>query len=75
MHPMLAYTPFLDPLRLDDYWLVLFVPLVIAVALVYKTIKLQDLTQLPRQAGMLAMQILLVMVLAAVGLWLLTEMV
>lgn len=71
----LAYKPFLDPLPLDRWWLALLPPLVLAIAIVYKTIKLDDLSQLPRQVLRLSAQILCVMALAAAGLWLLTEIV
>lgn len=71
----LAYRPFLDPLPLDTYWLMLLPPLALAIAVVIKTIRLQDLSQLPRQATLLAVQIVVFMGLAAAGLWLLTELV
>ena len=73
----LAYTPFLDPLPWDSQvlWLLMLLPLVVVVSVVYKTIKLPDLKELPRQAGMLTVQIVVFMVLAACVLWLLTELV
>ncbi len=70
---VLAYRPFLDPAPFDGYWL--FIPLVIAVAVVYKTIKLEDLRRLPREAGILATQITVFMLLAAAAIWLLVELV
>jgi hypothetical protein len=70
-----GYTPFLDPLPLDRYWLVLLVPMVLAIAVVYKAIKLDDLAQLPRQTLSLAAQIVAFMLLAAAGLWLISEIV
>jgi hypothetical protein len=73
--PLLAYKPFLQPLPLDTYWLVLLMPLVLAIAIVYKTIKLDDLAQMPKQAIFLAGQIIAFMILAAAALWLITEMV
>ncbi|MCX5661869.1 MAG: hypothetical protein NTW19_19500 [Planctomycetota bacterium] len=71
--PTLGYRPFLDPLPLETYWLLLMPPMAIAIALVYKTIKLDSLEQLPRQAALLAVQIVAFMAMAAVGLWLITE--
>ncbi len=68
------YRPFLEPLRLDSYWLLLLLPLVLAIAVTYKTIKLDDLTDLPREAVVLAVQIIVFMFLAAAALWLLTEL-
>lgn len=73
--PTFALRLFLEPMPLDDYWLLLLPPLAIVIAIVYKTIKLDDLTKLPRQATYLAAQILVFMVLAAAGLWLVTELV
>lgn len=72
---LLAYRPFLDPLPLDDYWLVLMLPLVLAIAVVYKAIKAEDVRLLPRQSAFLALQIVAFMVLAAGALWLLGLMV
>jgi len=71
----LLVVPFLAPLPLDRYWLLLLLPLVVAIAIVYKTIKLEDLSQLPRQAAFLTGQIVAFMVLAAAALWLVTEVV
>lgn len=70
----IAYMPLRDPLPVGDYWLLLLLPLVIAISVVYKTIKLHDLSRLPREAAVLAGQIIAFMVLAAAGLWLLTEL-
>lgn len=70
--PMAAYKFLHGPLPLDDYWLVLLVPLVVAISLVYKAIKLDDLSQLLRQTLYLATQIIFLMALAAGVLWLLT---
>ena len=70
----LAYRPFLEPLPVDTYWLLLLLPLVLAIAIVYKTIKLDDLSQMPRKALWLAGQIIAFMILAAAALWLITEL-
>ncbi|MEX2216326.1 MAG: hypothetical protein WD768_19600 [Phycisphaeraceae bacterium] len=71
----LAYRPFIDPLKLDDYWLILLVPLVFAISLTYKTIKTDDLSKLPGQALYLTAQIVVFMILAASALWLLGVLV
>lgn len=73
MTTLLGYTPFLDPLPIDRYWMWLIVPLVVLVSLTYKTLKVTELSQLPRQAGLMALQVLAFMVCAAVAVWLLTE--
>jgi len=74
--PLLAlgWRPLLDPLPLDGYYLLFLVPLVVAIAVVYKAIKVEDLTRLPRAAAVLAVQILVFMVLAAAVLWMVTEL-
>lgn len=68
------WRPLLDPLPMDQYYLVFLVPLVVVIAIVYKTIKMEDLTRLPRAAAILSGQILVFLALAAVALWLLTEL-
>src|SRR5206468_1374144 len=65
--------PLLHPLRMDPAWLWLVLPMVLAVAIVYKAIKLDDLRKLPLAALWLATQILAFMTLAAAVLWVLTE--
>ncbi len=72
---MAAWRPLLDPLPVDGYWLWLMLPMALAVATVYKAIKLDDLSRLPKQALWLAVQFVIVMMLAAGVLWLITEMV
>lgn len=67
----LAWRPFLEPLPLDDYWLILLIPMIVAVSVVYKTIRIDDLAELPRQAAYLALQIAAFMAMAAAALWLL----
>ncbi len=71
----LGFQVFHEPLRLDDYWILLLLPMVAAISVVYKAIKLEDLSRLPSQATSLALQIVMFMVLAAAMLWLITELV
>ena len=71
--PFLAYRLFLDPLPLESYWMFLLVPLVAGISVTYKTIKLDNLAELPKQATFLFLQIIVFMVLAAACLWLITE--
>ncbi len=72
-----AYQPFIDSVQaiapnLTTYWLLLLLPLVVAVAIVYKTTKVYSLKELPKEATKMAVQIVLYMALAAVGLWFVT---
>jgi len=73
LHALLAYTPFLDPLPLYDWWLVLLVPLVVAIAVVYKTLKLDALDRLWQEVGRLVVTILAAMAAAAVVLYYITD--
>ncbi len=61
--------PFLAPLPIDDAWFLLVLPLLVAVAVVYKTIRLNDLRKVPREAIKLSGQVLLYMGLAVVAVW------
>ncbi|MEM9753050.1 MAG: hypothetical protein AAF916_06655 [Planctomycetota bacterium] len=70
--PTLTWRPFLEPLPIDSGWLWLCVPLVFGVAVVYKTIKLPNLRDLPKEALKLGTQVLLFMALAAGALTVLT---
>ena len=67
---LFAYRPFLDPAPIDRYWLWFLPPLIVIIALVYRTIKTETLEGLPRRAGYLAFQISVFMVLAAAALYL-----
>lgn len=72
--PMLGYVPFLDPLPVDRWWLLMLLPLVVVISIVYKAIKVEDLHQLPRQAAALTAQILTFLVLTAAALLLISEL-
>jgi len=66
---LLAYTPLLDPmpLRGGTWWLTL-IPLALGIAVVYKAIKLDDMSRYPRQVAMMTTQIVVVMIALAVGI-------
>jgi hypothetical protein len=70
----LAYRPFMEPLNLHTHWLLMLPTLAVAIALSYKTIKLDDLKDLPRETAALTGQIMLFMAVAAAVLWLVTEL-
>jgi len=74
MLPLLAYRPFLEPLPVDDYWFWLLIPLVVVICLIYKAVKTDDLSRLPRQTLYLSAQVLIFMALAAAALWLATQL-
>ena len=57
--------PFLQPLPVWNYWPWLLVPLAVAVAVVYKSIKCRRINQVPKEATVLTLWILGGMVVAA----------
>lgn len=68
MWPALAYVPFLQPLPVWNYWYLLILPLCVAVAVVYKSIKCRTMNQVPRQAATITLWILLSFAAAAAAL-------
>ncbi len=65
---ILAYTPFLSPLPIWDYWPALLFPLCAIVAVVYKSIKCSTMKQVPREATALFIWILIGMAAAGIVL-------
>lgn len=70
----LAYVPFLDPLTLHQLWYLLLIPLVFAIALVYKTLKMPTLKRLFAESVRLTAYILSLMIIFAVFLYVLVQM-
>jgi hypothetical protein len=70
MTHLLAYTPFVHPAPLWDYWYLLIVPLATAVSVVYKTIKCRHVHQIPKEAAILTLWIIAAMIGVALGVWL-----
>jgi hypothetical protein len=71
LHPLssiLCYVPFLYPLPIWDYWYLLLIPLSAAVAVVYKSLKLANMRDVPRQAFAITLWILVGMSAGAAGL-------
>lgn len=74
MMTLAAYRPFIDSIQavtpnITAYWLWLLLPLVIAIAVVYKGTKVHSVRELPWAATKMSLQIVLYMALAAFGLW------
>ncbi|MDI9402232.1 MAG: hypothetical protein QM516_00030 [Limnohabitans sp.] len=71
---LLAWTPFLQPApAVDRWWWFLLVPLSLGVALSYKATRVRDLRTLPRDAVVLAAQIVGGMIGLALALFLLVQ--
>ena len=72
--PTLAgYVPFMQPLPAWDYWYLLALPLCAAVSVVYKSIRCRSMRTVPREAAKATGWIILGLVGAAVGLWVLVK--
>lgn len=69
----MTWRPILDPLPLQSVWPLLLLPLLWALAVVYKAIKMPSLRHIWRQSALLAAQMLGLLVLAAAALWLISE--
>ena len=79
MNPLLldlaaAWRPFLDPLPLHRQWLWLLPPLVVAIAVLYKALKLPTLDGLVVEVVKLSVYILVVMAAAAALLWVVVDL-
>ena len=61
----LAWIPFLYPLPIWDYWPWLLIPLTAGVSIVYKSVKCQSMKQVPREALVIFVWILVGMAAAA----------
>ena len=62
---VLAYTPFVYPLPIWDYWPWLILPLTLGVSIVYKSVKCQHMRTVPKEALQIFVWILVGMVAAA----------
>ncbi len=61
----LAYIPFLYPLPVWDAWPWLLLPLCLGVSIVYKSIKCRTMNQVPREAVIIFVWILIGLAAAA----------
>jgi hypothetical protein len=60
-----AFRPFWQPLPAWDYWYLLLLPLCVGISVVYKSIKCRTMRQVPREAAVIFVMILLGMAVAA----------
>ena len=71
----LPYTrPFIQPLPVWDYWWAMLFPLVAAICIVYKGVKVSHIGELPRAAATMAAWVILAFVAAAVGIYFLVKL-
>jgi hypothetical protein len=67
---MIAWIPFVNPMHLSpgaELWLLL--PLALAVAVVYKTVRAQSLPMIPRQVGALYLYLVAALTVLCGALW------
>ncbi|HSI35478.1 MAG TPA: hypothetical protein VK986_17990 [Tepidisphaeraceae bacterium] len=74
MTPIAAYTPFWNPLPVWDYWYTLLIPLSLGISIVYKSVKCHHMRQVPREATIIFLTILIGMIAAAAALMGLTRL-
>lgn len=68
-----AYAPFLHPLPVWDYWVWLLLPLCFAVAVVYKSVRVDAMRRVPAEATKFTVWIVVGMAVAAGALLLLVN--
>jgi hypothetical protein len=66
-----AFEPFRQPLPVWDYWYLLLIPLCVGISIVYKSIKCREMRQVPREASVIFIMIMLGMISTAAGLYVL----
>ena len=60
---------FRQPLPIWDYWYLLLIPLCVGISIVYKSIKCREMKQVPREASVIFIMIMLGMTATAAGLY------
>lgn len=73
MISLLAYRPFLDPLPIDAYWYLLLIPMSLGIALAYKSVRVREMKDYPRQVLVLMIQIVVSMAALGVGTYLVIQ--
>lgn len=63
----MAYTPFVDAISAHDQWYLLIVPMVVFLAIGYKSVRVGDMDQYWRSVFEFVVQVLAVMVVLAVA--------
>jgi hypothetical protein len=70
---LLAYTPFMQPLKVWDYWPWLLLPLCLGVSIVYKSVREESMSRVPAEALKATFWIVAGMAAAAAGLFLMVR--
>lgn len=73
---MLAYIPFLHPINFfHEWWYLLIGPLSLGISMIYKALRMNDLTRFSREVATMTLQIILGMIGLALVLMFLVEIV
>lgn len=64
-----TFEPFRQPLPVWDYWYLLLIPLCVGISIVYKSIKCREMKQVPREASVIFIMIMLGMTATAAALY------
>ena len=72
---VLAYTPFIDPLNIHRFWFLLIIPMGLFISLAYKSVRLPDLRDLPKQVLVMTVQITLGMIALGAAAYLLVQFI
>lgn len=75
INPTLAYTPFIDPINIHQYWYLLLLPVAFFVSLAYKACRVEPLSDLAKEVAVMTVQIVIVMILLGVASFLFVERV
>jgi len=70
---LLAYTPFIDPLDLHEWWWLTLGPLALGISIAYKAVRVPDFTRYWREVGVMTVQIILGMIGLSIFVYLLIE--
>lgn len=71
---LLAWTPFINPLNiLHAWWYVLLAPLALGISIIYKGVRMPDLTRFWRETLIMAAQIVFAMIGLAILIMLLVQ--
>lgn len=73
---ILAWIPFIDPLPgVQANWIWFVLPLILGIAMMYKSIRVGEVSRWPREVAVMTGQVLLAFAGFAIGLFILVQLV
>lgn len=67
----MGYRPFIDPISLHEWWVLLLLPMAVGVSIVYKAVRLKTLERYWRAVAIMTTQIVVGMILLGAASYLL----